>query len=273
MSETQTVEVPGGTLAYSSHGSGAPILFLHAAIADRRMWDRELARFGAGYHAVSFDFRGYGGSVPAKEPYSSIDDTLAVIDALRLDRPLLVGASYGGRVALDTALAHPTRVSGLVLLAPGLSGMTPDMAPEGKEAFEEDDRRSQEVMDAWTKGDRPVAIDRLRALWCSALDGPSLQLFRAMVEENASEVFEDRSARHERRVGAPAAGRLGTVAVPTSVLVGDRDNPSMPFFAQVIVRGIPGARYVPVSGADHLINLSRPDAFEAEMDRFLHRPR
>jgi 3-oxoadipate enol-lactonase len=63
----------------------------------------------------------------------------------------------------------------------------------------------------------------------------------------------------------PAHPRLGAIRVPTTVLVGDRDNPSSVPFAKRIAAAVPGARLVNVPGADHLINLSRPEAFDREL--------
>jgi pimeloyl-ACP methyl ester carboxylesterase len=86
-----------------------------------------------------------------------------------------------------------------------------------------------------------------------------------MVRDNAKEVFEERSGQFETREGGPAAARLQEIHVPTRILVGDHDNPAMPPLAAYLARGIAGARVEVVPGADHLLNLSRPDAFDAAL--------
>ncbi|MHB1931389.1 MAG: alpha/beta fold hydrolase, partial [Thermoplasmata archaeon] len=55
--------------------------------------------------------------------------------------------------------------------------------------------------------------------------------------------------------------------------VGDRDNPAMPHLANFLARGIVGARVEMVPGADHLLNLSRPDAFDSALSSFIARIR
>ena len=168
----------------------------------------------------------------------------------------------GGAFAIDFALEKPQMVRGLFLIAPGLSGgIEPPFDPEEGAALEYDEEKSQEVARAWSKGDAATAFELLRQLWCVALEGPSLELFRKMVQENAAEVFDNRSMQFATAV-PPAAARLGTLRVPTTVLVGDRDNPSSDVFAKRIARSIPGARLVTVPGGDHLINLSRPREFD-----------
>jgi len=270
-SATKTLDVAGGKIAYEDAGHGPPVVLLHEGIADRRMWNREFSLLAREHQVVRYDLRGYGGSTPAVSAYSAVDDLVALLDHLHLERPLIVGPSMGGRIALDLALAHPEKVGGLLLIAPGYSGMDYDHVPGGKATFERDERLSKAAADAWAAGNLEEATEQLRQLWASALTGDALKLFHTMVRDNAKEVFEDRSAQHERREGAPAAGRLSEVRVPTRILAGDRDNPAMPHLANYLGHGIPGAEVEIVPGADHLLNLSRPDAFDAALAGTLSR--
>jgi 3-oxoadipate enol-lactonase len=257
--------VPGGRLAYESLGEGPPVLFLHSAIADSRLWDRELPLYSARHQAIRFDQRGFGGSSPASAPFSFVEDIRALLTHLDVPKAYLVGSSMGGAFAIDFGLEHPDMVAGLFLVAPGLAGgIEPPFSKEEQTALEYDDQKSQAIAQAWKSGHGDRAFELLRELWCSALEGPSLELFRRMVEQNRAEVFDDRSAKLAASP-PPAAGRLPTLRVPTTVLIGDRDNPSSEVFAKRISNAIPGAHLVPVRGADHLVNLSRPEAFDAAL--------
>jgi len=267
----QTLEVPGGKIAYEVAGNGRPVVLLHEGIADRRMWNREFRRLADHHRVVRYDLRGYGGSAPATKEYSPVRDLVALLDRLELSRPVVVGPSMGGKIALDLALAYPARVGALLLIAPGYSGMDYDHVPGGKATFERDERLSKAAADAWAAGNLEEASEHLRQLWAAALTGESLDLFRTMVRENAAEVFEERSGRFETRDGGPAAGRLAEIRVPTRILVGDRDNPAMPHLAEFLGRGIAGAEVEHVPGADHLLNLSRPQAFDAALSGIVRR--
>ncbi len=152
-----------------------------------------------------------------------------------------------------------------MLIAPGYSGMDYDHVPGGKETFEHDERLSQAAAAAWAAGRLEEATEHLRDLWASSITGDALALFQTMVRENAKEIFEERSGRFETREGEPAAARLKEIRVPTRILVGDRDNPAMPHCANFLARGIAGARVQLVPGGDHLLNLSRPDAFDTAL--------
>src|SRR5205814_1594946 len=82
-------------------GVGDPVVFLHAAVCDSRMWRAQLDAVGASNKAIAYDRRGFGETHAAKEDFSSVADLLAVIDAVGNGAPaILVGCSQGGRVAL-----------------------------------------------------------------------------------------------------------------------------------------------------------------------------
>jgi len=267
----KTLDVPGGKMAYEVAGEGRAVVLLHEGIADRRMWDREFPLLARAHRVARYDLRGYGDSTPATSDFYPVRDLMALLDHLHLDRPLIVGPSMGGKIALDLVLAHPEKVGGLLLVAPGYSGMDYDHVPGGKATFERDEQLSKAASDAWTAGHLDEATEHLRQLWASALTGSSLELFRTMVRDNAKEVFEERSGQHERRDGAAAAGRLKEIHVPTLILVGDRDNPAMPHCANFLGRGIAGATVQLVPGADHLLNLSAPQAFDTALPIILSR--
>ncbi len=266
----QKLPVAGGEIAYEVAGRGPSLVFVHSVIADRRMWDREFERYSETHRVLRYDLRGFGGSTPATTPFSYVDDLSSLIAHTGLSDPVLVGSSAGGGIAIDFTLERPQSVRGLLLSASGISGgIPPPFAPDEQAALDLDDTQSRAVVEAWSKGDRAGAFEQLRGLWCSALRGEALERFRSMVEQNAVEVFESRSDQKATPVRPAAFGRLPSIRIPTTVLAGDRDNPSMEYFARRIARSIPDARLVRVSGADHLINLSRPDAFDAALDSLL----
>jgi pimeloyl-ACP methyl ester carboxylesterase len=112
-------------LAHDRLGAvGRPsVVLLHAGVADRRMWDPQWAALGARFDVVRADLRGFGESPLPAESYRSADDVVGLLDHLGIAQAALVGASYGGRVALDVASAHHDRVQRLVLLCPSVRGM------------------------------------------------------------------------------------------------------------------------------------------------------
>lgn len=266
------LEVKGGKIAYDVAGpvNGHSIILIHEAIADRRMWNRELRNLAKHYRVLRFDLRGYGSSSPAEKEFSYVDDLNALIEHLDIKRPLLVGASIGGRIAIDFVVAHPGIVRGLLLISPGFSGMDYPMFPEG--VFEVDEKASKAAYDAYAIGNFDAAFEHLRGLWGAALEGKNLQLFRTMVYDNASEVFQERSEQHELPVGTKAATQLAKLNVPLLVLVGDKDNPAMPHVARYLADHVPHAKMKLVPGADHLLNLTAPRAFDEAVEEMMNVP-
>ncbi|MGP8077889.1 MAG: alpha/beta fold hydrolase [Thermoplasmata archaeon] len=244
-------------------------MFIHAGIADCRMWDREFTVFGKDHTVIRYDVRGFGRSPPATAPYSDVADLLAVLDATGTDRASVIGCSAGGRISLDFALAHPNRVDRLVLVASALGGLELSGDPAEKAAFQEEDDRLGPILATYKSGDREAALDGMRRFWCSAQEGPALDLVTTMLRDNLTEIFTDASASHATRLDPPAAKRLGSIRSPTLYLLGDRDAPGMRYIADRTTAAIPGAVLRKIPGADHLINLSRPSEFEAAVRGFL----
>ncbi|NOG51387.1 MAG: alpha/beta fold hydrolase [Chloroflexi bacterium] len=120
------------TLFHDISGSGEPIVLLHAGICDHRMWDPQWPHITQRYHAVRLDLPGFGRSTLPSAAFAQHDVVLRLMDHLGINRAVLIGASFGGGVALDVALVAPDRVRGLILAAPAVNGAV--LGPE-VEAF------------------------------------------------------------------------------------------------------------------------------------------
>jgi haloalkane dehalogenase len=115
---THRVHAPGGDLhAIEQPGTEPPFMLMHGFPDDSRIYQKLIPHL-APRRAVAFDFLGYGHSDRVSGPDSGQHDTElpAVLDALDIDRAVLVGHDASGPVAVDFALAHPDRVSRLVLM-------------------------------------------------------------------------------------------------------------------------------------------------------------
>jgi pimeloyl-ACP methyl ester carboxylesterase len=117
------VDIPGVRLAYDTAGRGAPVVFLHGGLLDRRQWDAQFDFFATNYRAIRYDMRSSGQSetTPTSQPFTHHEDLLRFLGALKISRVLLVGHSNYA-VALDFTMAYPELVEKLVLVSPGLRG-------------------------------------------------------------------------------------------------------------------------------------------------------
>src|SRR5438045_1499842 len=116
----------GACINYERSGAGLPVIFLHAGIADSRMWGAQADEFAREFDVIRPDTRGFGRSEMPPGGWSAESDLLALIDALELKPAHLVGCSMGGGIAIDFALLHPERISKLVLVGAAVSGTQPD---------------------------------------------------------------------------------------------------------------------------------------------------
>lgn len=249
-------------------GGGTAVVFLHAGVADRRMWDAQLAALGTMHRAVAFDMRGFGRTTSPDEPFSRIDDLLSVIDGLDIAQAALVGCSQGGLVALDFALAHPDRVIALALVAPAVSGAPPlETFPPILEA------RLEALDEAEEAGDLEAVNDMEAAFW---LDGPFAPQGR--VGGAARDLFLDMNGialahvplTQEQKM-AEAYGRLETLDLPVLVVWGDLDFPHIVARCQELVARIPGAQGVVIPGTAHLPNMEQPGLVNSLLGDFLAR--
>lgn len=261
-------ELNGARIAYEVHGSGPFVTLVHEGIADRRMWRETIPVLEPDYTVVAYDQRGFGDSTMPSGPATYIDDLCALLDHLGVEQTILVGASLGGRVALELALLQPDRVERLVLAAAGLPDW--DWGDEVKRFGEEEEA-------AYESGDLDRAVELNLKLW---VDGPRRDpdavdpAMRAFVGEMQRRAFEiplpDPPPTAPPSLEPPARERLGDIAIPTLVVVGDEDVEDMKQIADVLAERIPGARKVTLPDTAHMIPLERPQEFNRILLDFLH---
>ena len=257
------------TLAGERRGRvGAPaVVLLHANVADRRSWHGVLdALEGDDLDLVAYDRRGFGETPASDAEFTHLDDLLAVLDEAGIGRALLVGNSMGGAVALDLALTQPERVSGLLLLGPGVTGMT----DEGEDSpYEVDPATGMlfgAVSEAQEEGDLDEAAEILVHIW---LDGPTQPAGRVTGAARDLAVSMNRSihevaAPDEAGDSGPATWhRLGEIDVPALVTWGDLDIPAdLPWYRATADR-LPQAEARLLPGVAHLPGLEQPSLVAA----------
>ena len=259
------LDVNGAPTTVDVAGSGPPLVFLHAGIADRRMWAPQLAAFAADYRVISYDLRGFGDTPLVPGGFSLRDDLRELLRQLDALPAAIVGSSFGGKVALEAVLEYPEVARALVLAGAPLGGY------DWSAALEEDEA---EIEAAFIAGDfdRAAAVD-LRVWIAGPYRTPSDldPAFRERAYRLARHVYEvaaDVAAQPEPLEPA-ARERLSAVRVPALVLVGALDQPAMREMAGVMARGIPAARLVSIPDTAHLPSLERPGTFNDLVRSFL----
>ena len=268
----ETLIVPSGLaqIATEVAGAGPVVVLLHAGVADRRMWQEQLAALSGAqsqFRAVAYDRRGFGETLHTEEGYSQVGDLFRVLDAVAPGaRAILVGCSQGGRIAIDAALADPARVRALVLVAPAISG-APEVAPVPPAI--------QAWIDNVEQAEATADIDRINALEAHAwLDGPLASEGR--VHGAVRELFlamNDIALRAERR-GTEiepdgAYGRVREITVPTLLVWGDLDFPHIAQRCRYLAVQMPLVTTHPMQNTAHLPSLEHPAQFDRALLAFL----
>lgn len=237
-----SVPVDGHVWAEDSGGDGAALVLLHPGWGDSSIWLPVLARLPAQYRVIRYDTRGFGKSPAPAAPFSQLGDLAGVLDSRGADRVVLVGHSGGGGTAIGLALADPVRVSGLLLLAPGV----PDYP------WPPDDPYGRQFDQLYAAGDREGLAELGLRTWAAA---GADQAAQAQVRGAVDAFF--RVGDYERP-DPPAYSRLGQVRAPATVVVGDREYPMVARCAADIAARIRGCRQIAAPGADHLLPLRAP---------------
>jgi 3-oxoadipate enol-lactonase len=256
------VEVEGGRLCYEVEGDGPTVTLIHPGLWDMRTWDREFSLLAdSGYRAVRYDVRGFGRSSFPDQPYSDVEDLLAVLDHVAVDRTALVGCSMGGNIAIGFSLSHPERVWALVPVASGISGF--DWSDEVWAPIWEP------IEAAIQAGDLERATDLSLKIWAPLGTGDAAgDLIRRIAMDNVRN-FELDELGLAQTPEPPPITRLEQIDAPTLVILGDSDVQEISQIGELISAAVPGAETIRIEGADHVVNLRQPEAFARGLLRFL----
>jgi 3-oxoadipate enol-lactonase len=266
----QSGYAPSGAarIYFEASGVGPGLVFVHAGVSDSRMWEPQFDTFAAKYRVVRYDHRGFGKSKMPGGPYALRDDLLSVIRQLGIARATFVGCSMGGATIIDFALEHPEMVSALVLVGSGVTGLN------------DPSQLSADTLKHWAEfltAARDRDVDRARELEAKYwIDGPSRDaalvdpVYRERARQLHRENFSlEQMTRQEQPLKPPAIGRLGEIAAPTLVVIGDHDDVDLVKLADRLATEIPNASLVTIANAAHLPSLEHPDQFNRILSDFL----
>lgn len=254
--------VENTAIAYDDVGTGLPVVFLHAFPLNRTMWDPQLGALVGECRCIAIDMRGAGESAPSP-PYTMdrfADDVVGVLDALQIERAVMVGISMGGYVAFALWRRHPDRVRAFVLADTRATADTPDMS-----------LRRQWLMDlARTQGSTAVANAQIAGLVGKTTREKRPDIYDATHRLIAQEPVEGIIGGIEALITRPdSTATCSAISVPTLVVVGDEDVITPAKEVRRMQRSIPGSRLEVLRHAGHLPSLERPAAFNTVVSEFL----
>lgn len=256
--------VNGTVIHYETTGAGQPLVFIHAGIADRRMWETQVEPFATQFQVVRYDMRGFGQTPIVAGQYAHYEDLHGLLAHLGIEQAVLVGCSKGGAVALDFALAYPEMVKALVLVAAAIHGFRVEADPLPQEA-------ALEAADE--AGDLPLISELEVQIWIDGGRNPEQidPALRKLVYEMNLIALQNEALElgEEVKLEPAAAFRLAEITVPTLALIGDRDIPASMQRYEHLIHHIPHAQKAILTDAAHLPNMEHPDIFNRLVLEFL----
>ena len=239
---------PDGHMSRSAHLAQARVLrvkvvMLHSALGDSRLWKRQVSALSAEHQVVTPDLPGWGESPLPTKSFSFVDAVSEHLPAA------LVGNSFGGAVALRTALAKQELVSRLAVVAPGLP--TWDWSEEMRDYWAAEEA-------AWDAGDFDLATQVNLDFWV-------MPEHHEEVRPQQRRAFELQSAHEEPDVLWPEMAPLESLTIPTLVVVGENDKADFRAIAHHLAEHIPDSELAVIPGAGHLVGVDQPD----ELNRLL----
>jgi pimeloyl-ACP methyl ester carboxylesterase len=231
-------------------------------MGDSREWGPQLEGLSDELTVVAWDAPGCGGSFDPPEDFGLdgyADCLAAFIDALGLERPHVLGLSFGGGLALELFRRHPT-LPGSLVLASAYAGWAGSL---GREAAER--RRDSFLRDL----DRPkeeVVRDFGATLFTESVPAEVVELEIEVMRD-----FRPAGIRAMARAFADADLRevLPAIDVPTLLLYGDADQRAPLSVGEELHAQIPGSTLVVLPGCGHMVNLEEPERFNDEVRSFL----
>jgi pimeloyl-ACP methyl ester carboxylesterase len=244
-------EADGLEIAYERVGAGPPLVFVHGAAEDSRVWQPQLAGLSDEFTVVAWDEPGAGRSSDLPEDFELTgfaDGLAALIETLQLGPAHIAGLSWGGTVVLELSRRHPELVATLIMIDTyaGWKGSLPADELEARVAA------ARQMLAATGEHFDPT----LPGLFAS--DPPTK--FVPLLDAIAADV---RPATLGRELAIMAEADLSDllrhVSVPTLLIWGELDARSPLTVAHQFEEAIADAKLVVIEGAGHLSNLERPE--------------
>ena len=254
------------SLYYETQGRGPDLLFISGLNGGTWSWYPQIPYFQEYYRIITLDNRGAGRSGMPPGPYRMeqfATDVLGLLDHLRVDRALVVGASMGGMIAQALALTAPARLAALVLVCThcGPPERTPP-APGVLQAISQNQGLTQaEIVEkdlpfmfsAGFLAGHPEALEAYRRAQLSAPFQPEF-------------AFQAQLAAIQ---GFSCCARLMEITHPVLLVTGSEDVIVPPANARLLLDLLPDAELAEFPGAGHAVNVECQEEFNSLVHHFL----
>jgi pimeloyl-ACP methyl ester carboxylesterase len=266
----KTASVNGVSLAYRDIGSGEPVVLIHGSASDLRTWDGQLAAIGADHRAIAYSRRYARPNDDIKEGVDDqmlphVEDLAGFLAAIDVPAAHLVGHSWGGFVALLTAIRHPALVRSLVLMEPPVLSLFVSTPPRPSEILGLLVRRPGTALAIIKFG--VTAFEPARKAYLNGDDEAAMAAFgrgvlgkagfETLSEERREQVWENRMADRAQILGAGfpplSDDEVRGVQAPTLLMCGDRSPALFHRLSDRLAELLPNVERAEIAGASHMM--------------------
>ena len=256
------IDVRDIRIHYDRAGEGdMTLLFVHGMCGDAENYRDMFDRLSAEFTCIAYDRRGHSRSEPGTEDQSfrtHVDDLAALVDALDLGRPVLVGSSAGGAISLELLHRYPDHARAAVVIEPPLLNLDSNV---GKEFRELVGPRIQEAVD---RSGQRAAVDAFFEVVCAQLWEQLNEERRNRLRDNYPMLFAAIQSEGTTITEAGLAGIEHPVLVTSGV-----DSPEfIRTLTTLVASSLPNARFVEFPDCGHVVYAERPEEFANEVRAF-----
>jgi len=256
------IEISGLRIWFERKGAGPPLILLHGALSDSREWRRQLDGLSDDFTVVAWDAPGCGRSSDPPESFrlpDYADCLMAFIQEIGIERPHVLGLSFGSGLVLEFYRRYPAIPRKLVLASAyaGWAGsLPPEVVDERLEmALNDSEKPPQQLVDAMIPSlFSGSASDELIGEIVAIMSGFHPAGMRAMARAFAEADLRD---------------VLPYIDLPTLLLYGEDDKRSSLDIARQLHTSIPTSTLVVIPGVGHQMNMEAPEAFNVAVRDFL----
>lgn len=257
------IETNDITTNYETTGQpeGDTVVFSHSLGSSLIMWEPQIDDFSKNFEILRYDTRGHGNSSAPPGSYTMewlVDDAIALLDALDIEKVHWVGLSMGGMIGQGLALKSPERLKSLTLCNT-MSVIREEMKEIWKNRIQTGERFGMPnliefTMERWfTESYREVETEDYQRIRTQFLETPIygyVGCCHAIYNLNYVE-------------------QLNQISVPTHIIAGDQDLATPVAESRVMHDQIAGSSLTVIEGAAHLSNVEKTEAFNASLANFL----
>ena len=251
------------SLNFSNQGNGEPVLLIHGVGSANEAWDGVLAAMATDRRYIRYDLRGHGRSSQTPGPYTLndfVEDAIALIDHLELEKVHLIGFSLGGLIAQAIALNRPDRLKTLSLIST-IAGRT-------EQEREQVRKRAETLARDGARAHLTVAVERWFTDDFRQKHPEVLEARRKLSLSNNPECY---AAAHKVLATNDLADRLHEINLPTLVMTGENDIGSSARMAKLIHDRIKSSELHILPLLKHAVLLEAPTTIAKLLESFLKR--